>query len=386
MKNKHLILSSCCALVLLLLGGLAYHFITKHYSHYHVGSVSSIVKLSNKQTTAQATKKITLKTIIHDSQKAVVQIQVKNSDSETIGSGFLYDSRGDIITNAHVVSGAKTVTVKTSDAKTYEGKVIGIGQTTDVAVVRVDKMTDIPPLELEAKGNVQVGDDIIALGSPLGLQNTVTPGIISGTNRDFTIDPFKYHHVYQISAPITHGNSGGPLIDEKTGKVIAINSAGMEEGNIAFSIPIKSVLDQVTDWSEHPQTINGINGSMTQNATQQETGDTLKSDAEYLIKYFYEDLSTHDYVSAYALLGSDWQKRVAYDTFREGYLSTMKITVDNVTGSLSTDGKQVTVIAKITAQELSNNGETTDAKYQVTYTVGYENDELKIKTGKGKAL
>lgn len=113
----------------------------------------------------------------------------------------------------------------------YKGTVIGIGDETDVAVVRVPDLKKVKPLII-AKSKAETGDEILALGSPLGLENTVTTGIISGLGRSFEIAPYIYSNLYQISAPITHGNSGGPLISAETGEVIGINSAVVEqEGN-----------------------------------------------------------------------------------------------------------------------------------------------------------
>ena len=149
-----------------------------------------------------------LKDIIHDVQKVVVMIEL---DDGSLGSGFLYNNKGDVITNAHVVNGAKTVKVKTADAREFEGTVIGLSKDVDVAVVRVPGLVKEKPLDI-SKVKAELGDEILALGSPLGLQNTVTTGIISGVGRSFEIPPFQYTDAYQISAPIAPGNSGGPLI------------------------------------------------------------------------------------------------------------------------------------------------------------------------------
>ncbi|WP_328803006.1 S1C family serine protease [Paenibacillus sp. An7] len=97
-------------------------------------------------------------------------------------------------------------------------------------------------------------DEILALGSPLGLENTVTIGIVSGLDRSFDIS-YTYSNLYQISDPITHGNSGRPLISSDTGKVLGINSAiADEDSTIGFSIPIPSILQQAREWSRAPMT------------------------------------------------------------------------------------------------------------------------------------
>src|SRR5699024_1635966 len=111
---------------------------------------------------------------------------------------------------------------------------------------RVPEFKKKSPMKIARGRKAEVGDHIIALGSPLSLHNTVMTGIISGVDREFTIKQYTYDHAYQISAPITFGNSGGPLLDENTGEVLAINAAAAENGNIGFSIPMPDVMDQVT--------------------------------------------------------------------------------------------------------------------------------------------
>ncbi|WP_051459303.1 S1C family serine protease [Paenibacillus zanthoxyli] len=195
--------------------------------------------------------KKTRKEIIEDSQKRVVTIE----SGEGLGSGFLYNGKGDLLTNAHVVAGSRDVTVRTKSHQEYKGKVIGIGTDTDVAVVRVTELKQTEPLQIARSNKAEIGDEILALGSPLGLENTVTTGIISGLGRSFDIEPYTYSNMYQISAPIAPGNSGGPLVSAETGNVLGINSASAtDEAGIGFSIPISSVLKQAEAWSEHPMT------------------------------------------------------------------------------------------------------------------------------------
>jgi S1-C subfamily serine protease len=160
-----------------------------------------------------------LKEIIFESQKLVVKIELPDG---SFGSGFLYNDKGDVITNAHVVANAKDVKVITVDSKELTGEVIGISNDTDVAVVRVPDLEGTEPFRLAKTRKAELGDEVIALGSPLGLQNTVTTGIVSGVGRSFDIDSFKYEDVFQISAPIAPGNSGGPLIDTSSGEVVGL--------------------------------------------------------------------------------------------------------------------------------------------------------------------
>src|SRR5690625_5204865 len=174
---------------------------------------------------------------------------LQDQDFTITGSGFLYNDKGDIITNAHVIEDANVIYVRTSNAHIYSAAVIGIGEDTDIAVIRVPELADQSFLSTEKDSSGEIGDEIIALGSPHGFQNTVTLGIISGSERNFSVDGYDYNNVYQISAQITHGNSGGPLIHRNTGNVIGINSVGTNDGTIGFSIPILEVIDQIEQWS-----------------------------------------------------------------------------------------------------------------------------------------
>lgn len=318
----------------------------------------------------------TRKAIIEDSQKRVVTIE----SGDGLGSGFLYNKQGDLLTNAHVVSGSREVTVRTLNHKEYKGQVIGIGTETDVAVVRVPELKELEPLPLAEGYKAEVGDEILALGSPLGLENTVTTGIISGLNRSFDIDPYTYSNLYQISAPITHGNSGGPLVNAETGEVLGINSAAAtEESGIGFSIPISSIIAQAREWSAQPMSKLP---DVSAGGEDDEGGDGY-ADERDIVAYFYESLNAGDYVSAYSLLGSEWQGKISYEDFRSGYLKTGYISLGTLSLKKLEDGAQVTV--DITAEERKDSG-TVYQSYRMNYSVGYENGELKILHGKGEKI
>ncbi|MGQ8874212.1 S1C family serine protease [Paenibacillus sp. TSA_86.1] len=329
------------------------------------------------KATSKTTDKKTRKQIIEDSQKKVVTIE----SSDGLGSGFLYNNKGDVITNAHVVEGSKEVTIRTLDHQEYQGTVIGFGEETDVAVVRVPELVKIEPLPI-ASAKAEVGDEILALGSPLGFENTVTTGIISGLDRSFEIPPYIYTNLYQISAPITNGNSGGPLINAETGEVLGINSTVVkQEGGIGFSIPISSVLKQVQQWSERSpdaQTVKTVRDSSFQ------TSSAALSEAEALVTDFYSSLSMSDYVSAYALLGSDWQSGTSYAKFREGYTNTSYVSLEKV--SSTSASKDEMEVSGVIAAEERKDGEYVTNRYNVTYQVGYENGQLKILHGQGKKI
>lgn len=320
-----------------------------------------------------------LKEVIHDTQKLVMKLELEDG---SLGSGFLYNQKGDIITNAHVVANAKEVKVKTTDSKEYTGQVIGMSTEVDVAVVRVKGLEEVEPLSIARIRKAEIGDEVLALGSPLGFQNTVTTGIISGLDRDLNIDNFKYEDVYQISAPIAPGNSGGPLIDRKTGEVIGINSAVSNQGMIGFSIPIRDVLPLIEAWSETPmKSLPYLNSQVEQSVTG--GNETVEDYAQYIITYFYESIQLGDYVTAYSLFGSEWQSNTSYNDFRKGYLNTETVYLEDVKITKE-DTNQITAVAKIVAEEREKKSKV-KVNYEVTYTLGYENDQLKILSGKGQA-
>src|SRR4051812_44258396 len=181
--------------------------------------------------------------------------QVTQERSQSLGSGFILDVAGVVLTNNHVVAGADEVVVKLSDDRQVAARVLGSDPATDVAVVKIDK----PPANLRAvtlgdSDKLRVGDYVLAIGNPLGLGQTVTMGIVSAKNRAIgeklgDLDP-RYQDFIQTDAAINQGNSGGPLFNFR-GQVIGINSAIINPGvamNVGFAIPInlaRQIGDQI---------------------------------------------------------------------------------------------------------------------------------------------
>lgn len=174
------------------------------------------------------------------------------------GSGFILNGNGQILTNAHVVDGADTVEVTLRDGRTFEGQVVGVDTVTDVAVVKIDA-TDLPSVSLGSTENLSPGQWAIAIGNPLGLDNTVTAGIISALGRTSSQVgiPDKRVQFIQTDAAINPGNSGGPLLNDR-GEVIGMNTAIRANAQgLGFAIPIetaKRIADQLfeTGEVEHP--------------------------------------------------------------------------------------------------------------------------------------
>ncbi len=157
-----------------------------------------------------------------------------------LGSGFIIDKSGLVLTNAHVVDKADKVTVSLKDGRKFEGKVQGADEVTDLAVVKINAGSDLPVATLGSSSNVQVGDWAIAVGNPLGFDNTVTLGIVSTLKRPSAqvgISSKRLEFI-QTDAAINPGNSGGPLLNDR-GEVIGINTAIRADAmGIGFAIPI----------------------------------------------------------------------------------------------------------------------------------------------------
>jgi putative serine protease PepD len=228
------------------------------------GAVAAVAVALDDDTSAAATTQVTVADagpaanaeslsvadIYEQSSKSVVEIAVTatggSGTQQSQGSGFVYDDEGHVITNQHVVAGAQTVSVRFWDGKTYEATVVGSDPSTDIAVLDVDAPASVlEPLRLGDSGSVEVGEAVVAIGSPFGLEQTVTTGIVSALHRQITApNNFAIDDAIQTDAAINHGNSGGPLLD-LTGDVIGVNSqieseSGGNDG-VGFAVPSNTV-------------------------------------------------------------------------------------------------------------------------------------------------
>jgi S1-C subfamily serine protease len=203
-----------------------------------------------------------LNTIFKQVENSVVQVTSKIPINNTInsqarnatalGSGFVYDKQGHVITNAHVVGGSKTVDVTFVDGNRYTAKVIGTDDDSDIAAIQItdNNITkSLKPLTIGNSSKMEVGDPVIAVGNPFGLSDTMTTGIVSGTSRVLPSSGFGFSipDAIQTDAPINPGNSGGPLLNMQ-GQVIGINTAGIsasEQGSftgVGFAISSNTVM------------------------------------------------------------------------------------------------------------------------------------------------
>jgi putative serine protease PepD len=178
-------------------------------------------------------------------RESVVSVKTQGGS----GTGFVVDTSGLIVTNAHVVGNATSVQVQFADDETEPARVTGVDRSSDLAVLKVDTTRRLKALALADSSTVRTGQLAVAIGSPFGLSQTATAGIISGTGRHIQApDGFQIDSVIQTDAPINPGNSGGPLLDA-TGKVIGVNSqiASQSGGSvgIGFAVPSNTVRDVI---------------------------------------------------------------------------------------------------------------------------------------------
>lgn len=236
---------------------------------------------------APAPPAATLSAVFKQTENSVVQITSKvsvvdsniiingnplESQSSRLGSGFIYDDQGHIVTNNHVIDGADTVDVTFVDGNTYSAKVIGKDAFSDLAVLKItDNVTDeqLSPLPIGNSSKLEVGDQVIAIGNPFGLSNTLTSGIVSQVGRLLPNNGagFSIPNVIQTDAAINPGNSGGPLLNMQ-GEVIGVNSAIKSTtgdfAGVGFAIPsstLKKIVPALIEKGQYSHPYLGISGA-----------------------------------------------------------------------------------------------------------------------------
>jgi putative serine protease PepD len=253
-------------------------------------------------TEAVSTKGLTARQIYERSAGSVAYItaQVRSASQSPFGmpqtgtatgSGFVIDTRGYVVTNAHVVDGATDITVKIGDGKTQKATLVGKDESTDLALLKIDPGTrKLTALELADSSGVHVGDGTYAIGNPYGLDRTLTTGVVSALQRQIqSPNGYSIDNVIQTDAALNPGNSGGPLLDS-AGRVIGVNSqietsssgtAGEQGGNvgIGFAVPsntVQRIVAQIRDSGHVSHAWLGVSSSDAANAggaaVQQVTG------------------------------------------------------------------------------------------------------------------
>ena len=216
---------------------------------------STVVASVPAQPASTRATTTTLTQLYKNAAPGVVDITVASSDSSSFGqggqsqaegSGFVIDTNGDIVTNQHVVAGATSIKVRFQDGTVEKATLVGTDPSTDVAVIKVSGDSSLlHPLTFGDSSSLQVGDEVAAIGSPFGLPESMTRGIVSALNRTITApNKFSISGSIQTDAAINHGNSGGPLLN-MSGQVIGVNAqiesdSGGNDG-VGFSIPSDAV-------------------------------------------------------------------------------------------------------------------------------------------------
>lgn len=225
------------------------------YATTQNGTATTVpVSSTTAASVSSTSKQSSIGTIATRGAQSVIEVIVTSTSDQSPGSqaqqaqgsGFVYDTKGHLITNAHVVEGAASLKVLFADGSTYKATVVGTDAASDVAVIKITAPTSqLHPLTLADSSNVKVGDEVVAVGAPFGLANTVTTGIVSALNREITSpDNTPIEGAIQTDAAINHGNSGGPLFDAQ-GRVIGVNSqiesdSGGNDG-VGFAVPSNTV-------------------------------------------------------------------------------------------------------------------------------------------------
>lgn len=185
-----------------------------------------------------------------------------------LGSGFIISADGEVVTNNHVVYGATAIKVRLEDGREFSAHVVGTDPMTDVALIKLDKVSGLPVATLGTADKLRVGDAVVAVGNPFGLGGTVTSGIVSALDRDIHSGP--YDNFIQTDAAINKGNSGGPLFNTG-GDVVGMNTAIFSPSGgsvgIGFSVPVQKIADVVAQLRDHGHVNRGWLGVLIQPMT-----------------------------------------------------------------------------------------------------------------------
>jgi putative serine protease PepD len=225
------------------------------WEYAHTGTSTKATATSTATSSSGTSLQAQQEAAIAKVEPSVVELKVTTTQGEQIGSGVIIDAQGDIVTNTHVVSGAQSITVVLSNGRTEQGQLIGTSAANDLAVVRIAPYAHMVVSQLGDSSKLVVGQDVIAVGNPLGITETASEGIVSALNRSITESSgVTISNAIQTDAALNPGNSGGALVNLQ-GQVIGITFATAENtetntaaDGVSFAIPsnlVKTVVQQI---------------------------------------------------------------------------------------------------------------------------------------------
>ena len=235
-------------LALVAVGGTTGGVLADHYLLDKPATAATATTAGSASTVAGSND---LAAVVREVQPSIVTVMVDSANSSVLGSGVVLNSTGLVLTNNHVIASDGTVSVRLSDGRTVPAKVVAADTRHDLALVQATGLSGLTPATFGTNDSVAVGDSVLAFGAPLGLENTVTSGIVSAQNRSVDTGDEKLTGLLQTDAAINQGNSGGALVD-LSGHVIGINVAiatasQQDSGSIGvgFAIPAGTVTNVV---------------------------------------------------------------------------------------------------------------------------------------------
>lgn len=292
---------------------------------------------------------------------AVQSVYTIDTDLEQ-GSGFLFNDKGDVVTNAHVAKDASYIVVTTSDGNQFDGYLIGISKSTDIALIRVPELAGKSPLPMETS-QLSEGRRVFALGSPENMANTSSEGKILSVGKSF-YDDYEYTDLYEMDAQIKKGSSGGPLIDAETERVIGINSLILiDKPEIGYAIPMFKVHSKLSKWAKEAKL--DIEEGATETSFDEKALTEFIQGYYSLIPYTLNDPEI-DYYLSYVQIGSEAAETIPelINTLLEDSRTYDKIdeTVTNVT----IEESEATIDVDV---RMLYHQEEDDEVYELVYTV-----------------
>ena len=228
-------------------GGTAGGLIADHYANGDTTTATATTATTTATSTATVTDGDSLAAVAAKVSPSIVTVLIDSSQESALGSGVVLNADGLILTNNHVIASGGTVSVRLSDGRTVPAEVVAADTTHDLALVQATGLSGLTPATFGTDASVAVGDTVLAFGAPLGLEGTVTSGIVSALNREVSTSSEKLTGLLQTDAAINEGNSGGALVDT-AGDIIGINVAIATAGDsstgsvgVGFAIPADTV-------------------------------------------------------------------------------------------------------------------------------------------------